>query len=134
MDITKASVHEVGFLNDIKNGVQVGEATLLGDTGYLSEPYQIDLFESVQIKLEPPMRSNQKDFPPQPYIFKKCRKRIETIFSQLCDQFMLKRNNTKTFAGLGTRIITKVTGLTLMLYINKMNGRPINNIKHTLAF
>ena len=134
MDITKASVHDVGFLKDIKNGGQVGQATLLGDTGYLSRPCQIDLFESVQVKLETPMRGNQKDFEPQPYIFKRCRKRIETIFSQLCDQFMLKRNYAKTFAGLGTRIITKVTGLTLLPYMNKQNGRPMNNIKHALAF
>lgn len=134
MDITKASVHDVGFLNDIKNGGRVGAATLLGDKGYLSEPFRIDLFQSVQIKLETPMRNNQKDFAPQPYIFKKCRKRIETIFSQLCDQFMLKRNYAKTFEGLGTRIITKITGLTMMQYINKQNGRPINNIKHALAF
>jgi hypothetical protein len=80
------------------------------------------------------MRSNQKDFVPQPYIFKKCRKRKETIFSQLCDQSMIKRNYAKTFKGLGTRILNKVSGHTLLQYINKLNGRPINNIKHALVF
>lgn len=104
-----------------------------GRTGYLSKPCQIDLFESVQVKLEIPMRSNQKDFKPQPYILKRCRKRIEIIFSQLCDQFMLKRNYAMTFAGLGTKIISKVTGPTLLQYINKQNGRPKNKIKYALA-
>lgn len=117
-DITKGSEHDFEFLKDIGNGGQVGQGTLLGDTGYLSRPCQIDLFESVQIKLETPMGINPKDFAPQPYIFRKCRKRIETIFSQLCDQFMIKRNYAKTFAGLGTRIITKITGLTLLQYFS----------------
>ena len=133
MDITKASGHDIGFLNDIKHGT-INNCTLLADSGYLSDPYQIDLFNSVQIKLETPMRSNQKDFKPYPYIFKKTRKRIETIFSQLTDQFMVKRNYAKTFIGLTTRIITKMAGLTLLQYINKINNKPINNIKHALAF
>lgn len=80
------------------------------------------------------MRSNQKDFKPYPYIFNKTRKRIETIFSQLTDQFMVKRNYAKTFIGLAIRIITKIAGLTLLQYINKINNKPINKIKHALAF
>lgn len=43
------------------------------------------------------MRSNQKGFKTYPYIFKKIRKRIETIFSQLTDQFMMKINYANTF-------------------------------------
>ena len=80
------------------------------------------------------MRINQKDFKPYPFVFKKCRKRIETIFSQLCDQFMLKRNYAKSFVGLATRVISKIAGLTILQYINKLNNKPINNIKHALAF
>jgi len=30
-------------------------------------------------------------------IFKKKKKRIETLFSQLCSQFMIRRNYAKTF-------------------------------------
>jgi len=58
---------------------------VLGDSGYLSETIQLDLFQSVNIKLETPMRINQKEYKKQPYIFRKSRKRIETLFSQLCD-------------------------------------------------
>jgi hypothetical protein len=133
MDITKASVHDVGYLNDIKHG-SMKNCTLLADAGYVSNPYQLDLFESVQINLETPMRSNQKEFKRYPYIFKKSRKRIETIFSQLSDQFMMKRNYAKTFVGLASRIIAKIAGLTILQYINKTNGKPINKIKHALAF
>jgi len=51
------------------------------------------------------MRNNQKDYKKQPYIFRKSRKRIETLFSQLCDQFMMRRNYAKTFQGFKTRIL-----------------------------
>jgi len=37
------------------------------------------------------MRVNQQDYQKQPYLFGKTRKRIETVFSQLCDQFMIGR-------------------------------------------
>ena len=72
---------------------------LLGDRGYLSESIQLDLFQTVKVKLETPKRTNQKDYKPQPYIFRKSRKRIETLFSQLCDQFLIRRNYAKSFEG-----------------------------------
>lgn len=128
IDLTKASVHDVHFLKDIKR--QVSDCVLLGDKGYLSETIQLDLFETANIKLETPKRTNQKDYIKQPYIFRKTRKRIETLFSQLCDQFMIRRNYAKTFDGFKTRILAKITSLTLIQYMNKfIFDRPINNIK-----
>ena len=128
LDITKAEVHDVHFLKNIKQ--QMSDCVLLGDRGYLSESIQLDLFQSVNIKLETPMRTNQKQYKPQPYIFRKSRKRIETLFSQLCDQFMIRRNYAKSFEGFKTRILAKITSLTLVQYINKfIFDRPINNIK-----
>ena len=103
---------------------------LLGDRGYLSATQQLDLFESANIKLETPMRKNQKGYKKQPYIFRKSRKRIETLFSQLCDQFMIRRNYAKSFKGFKTRILAKIAALTLVQFINKfIFDRPINNIK-----
>lgn len=76
------------------------------------------------------MRKNQKNHKNQPYIFRKSRKRIETLFSQLCDQFMIRRNYTESFEGIKTRILTKITSLTTIQYINKfIFERNINNIK-----
>lgn len=129
LDITKAEVHDVHFLKNIKE--QMSDCVLLGDRGYLSQRIQLDLFQTVNIKLETPKRANQKDYKPQPYIFRKSRKRIETLFSQLCDQFRIRNNYAKTFEGFKTRILTKITALTLVQYINKfIFDRPINNIKN----
>ncbi|HHH52110.1 MAG TPA: IS982 family transposase, partial [Bacteroidetes bacterium] len=116
-DISKASVHDIHYLKDVKN--QFNECVILGDKGYLSADYQLDLFESKQIKLEVPMRKNQMNFKIQDYIFRKKRKRIETLFSQLCDQFMIRRNYAKSFAGFKTRILSKITAVTIIQYINK---------------
>ncbi|MBN4081316.1 transposase, partial [Caldithrix abyssi] len=69
----------------------------------------------------------------QPAVFRKVRKRIETIFSQLCDQFMIRRNYAKTFQGLATRILSKITAFTLLQYFNKfITNRPLNHVKHAL--
>lgn len=50
--------------------------------------------------------------------FAKARKRIETLFSQLCDQFMIIRNYAKDTDGLFARIIGKISALTILQYIN----------------
>ena len=128
LDITKANVHDVQMLKDVKH--QISDCLLLGDKGYLSSKQQLDLFETANIELETPMRRNQKGYKKQPYVFRRSRKRIETLFSQLCDQFMIRRNYAKSFEGFKTRILAKITALTMVQYINKfIFDRPINNIK-----
>ena len=100
----------------------------------MSEEQQLDLFETAKIKLEVPMRINQVNYKKQPYIFRKSRKRIETLFSQLCDQFMIRRNYAKSFQGFKTRIISKITALTVIQFINKFTfDRNINNLKISIV-
>lgn len=133
MDLTKASVHDVNYLSDVKYS-GLNNCTLLADKGYLSKTHQIDLFASCSINLQTPKRNNQHDKERYPIIFRRFRKRIETLFSQLCDQFMLKRNYAKSFAGLTIRIISKLTSVTLLQFINVQNNKPINHLKYALAF
>jgi len=128
MDISPASVHDIHYLKDIKT--QLKDCALIGDRGYLSAEHQLNLFESCRIKLDTPMRKNQKNYREQPYIYRKSRKRIETLFSQLCDQFMIRRNYAKSFDGFRTRILSKISALTIVQYINKtIFNRNINNMK-----
>jgi len=75
------------------------------------------------------MRVNQRDYQKQPYLFIKTRKCIETLFSQLCDQFMIRRNYAKSFDGYKTRILSKITVVTVIQMINKLLNRNINNLK-----
>lgn len=64
---------------------------------------------------------------------RKARKRIETLFSQLCDQFMIRRNYAKSFEGFKSRVLSKLTSLTLIQWINRNAGRNINNLKIKIA-
>lgn len=132
MDLTKASVHDVHFLNEIKQS-PLNNCTLIADKGYLSSQYKIDLFTSGKINLQTPQRTNQKNYRPFAYIFRKSRKRIETLFSQLCDQFMLKRNYAKTLLGLFTRILSKIAAVTFLQFFNLSANKPINRLKFALA-
>ena len=52
------------------------------------------------------------------------RKIIETLFSQLCDQLMIKRNYAKTMEGPFARIIAKIASVTILKTVNKIKGTP----------
>jgi hypothetical protein len=131
VDLSRASTHDIHYLNDLKT--QLHDCVLVGDKGYLSRQYQQDLFDAAAIRLETPMRRNQLDFTPFNPVLRKARKRIETLFSQLCDQFMIRRNYAKSFQGLATRILTKVTAMTLIQWFNHRNGNHLNNLKIVIA-
>lgn len=133
MDLSKASVHDIHYLNDVKYS-QLTNCTLIGDKGYLSKTVKTDLFTSQNIVLETPMRNNQKSKERFEPIFKRCRKRIETLFAQLCDQFMLKRNYAKSLLGLSVRITSKLAGVTCLQFLNTLNKQPLNHLKYALAF
>ena len=78
LHLTKTSVHDVHYLKDVKE--LFSNCMIIGDKGYIGRQYQINLFESVGIELEVPLRSNQKEQKPRMLILKKVRKRIETVF------------------------------------------------------
>ncbi|MBS4041629.1 MAG: transposase, partial [Flavobacteriales bacterium] len=81
-----------------------------------------------------PKRKNQMNYVEQPFIFKRGRKRIETLFSQMCDQFRIRNNYAKTFIGFSTRILSKITAITLIQHLNKfVFNRPINQLKVNLV-
>jgi Transposase DDE domain len=136
-DISSASTHDIHYLNDLKT--QLGHCVLVGDLcprrykGCLGRQHQDDLFDTAAIRLETPMRRNQLDFTPFSPVLRKARKRIETLFSQLCDQFMIRRNYAKSFQGLATQILSKLTALTLIQWLNLRYGNNLNNLKIVIS-
>ena len=132
LDLTKASVHDIHYLKDVKE--LFSNCIITGDKGYIGRQHQINLFETAAIQLEVPLRSNQKEQKPVIRILKKVRKRIETVFSQLCDQFMIQRNYAKSFTGFKSRILAKVAAFTILQFLNKfINNQPVSWVKHALA-
>ena len=57
------------------------------------------------------------------YDLSKARKRIETLFSQLTEQFLVIRNYAKITNGLFARIIGKISALTVLQHINFINNK-----------
>lgn len=131
-DLAPAHIHDVNYLKDVKYNLQ--NCTLIGDRGYISADYQTDLFNTSKIELSIPYRKNQLDFVPFSKQKAKFRKRIENTFSQLSDQFSLHINHAKSFLGLATRVLSKITTFTMIQYLNLfVFHRPLNHIKVNLA-
>lgn len=133
LGLTPANCHDIHILSHLDTA-QISGCELIADKGYLSLGHQTSLFENERIRLITPLRANMKRRetlwnPKYRYI----RKRIETLFSQLCDQLYLKRNYAKTLEGLFTRMCAKISSVAVLQYINFMNGKPINHLKHALA-
>lgn len=129
-DMTAANVHDLHYLDDVK--WQYSDCLMLGDKGYLSADIQQNLFDVAHISLEVPYRLNQKNWRPPIWAYKRFRKRIETLFSQLNDQFLMIRNYAKQTHGLFTRVTAKVTALTILQYVNFVNHRTIGQLKYAL--
>ena len=56
LDLTKASVHDVHYLKDVKE--LFSNCMIIGDKGYISRQQQISLFETAGIELEVSLKSN----------------------------------------------------------------------------
>ena len=129
-DMTAANVHDLQYLKDVQ--WEYHDCTILGDKGYLSAPVQLDLFETANITLDVPYRLNQKNWTPPTWAYKRFRKRIETVFSQLNDHLMMIRNYAKKPSGLFARMAAKVAAFTMLQYFNHLNHRPIGQVKYAL--
>ncbi len=138
LDILNEIEEKSNFLQQIRlpklTDKELTAVNLTAEYMGVDSEYQLNLVETSNIKLSVPMRKNQHNYKDQPYIFRKSRKRIEILFSQLCDQFMIRCNYAKSFNGFKTRILSKITALTVIQYINHfLFGRNINNLKIKIA-
>lgn len=129
-DMTAASVHDLHYLKDVQ--WEYHDCMILGDKGYLNAEVQQNLFDTANITLEVPYRLNQKKRRPPSWAYKRYRKRIETIFSQLDDNLLMIRNYAKQTCWLFTRMVGKIAAMIFMQYVSFINYRPIGQIKYSL--
>lgn len=130
--ITPGNVHDINFLKQAE--FDNFETKIIGDRAYISKTVQLNLFENYNVKLKVPFRSNQHDYRKHPKKYKNKRQMVETFFAQLCDQMNLKRNYSKSFAGLTARIASKVSCMSILNLINFNSGRKLSQVKHALSF
>lgn len=111
-------------------------ATVIGDKGYINKTLSPELKKEKDVDLVYIKRDNSKN--PYPKNFRqlvfKARRRIETSFSQLCEQLNIEKVKSKTLLGLMTRIRTKVLSHNLCYFINRALGKEtdLGRIKHLI--
>ena len=130
--ITKGNVHDINFLKQVKD--LPAKKDILGDRAYISKTLQMDLFEQYKVTLKVPFRNNQYDYKKHPKKYKSKRQMVETFFAQMCDQLNLKRNYAKSYEGLATRLASKLSSMSILHWINHLNGKKLAQIKHALSF
>lgn len=101
--------------------------TVLGDKGYLNGPLQEQPAARHAPTLLTPKRRNQREQLPEALTqaINHFRQIIETVNSQLVEQFRLQRNRAKSVSGLCARVQAKLAAHTLGLYLNHLHGRPL---------
>ena len=97
----------------------------LGDKGFLEQLRQQVLQEDRDVILLTPKRKNQHAQNPEGWdaVMNRARRLIETTFSQSKDGFGMEKPFARTLWGLISRVIAKLTGMTLVAKFNKQNGR-----------
>lgn len=97
---------------------------VIGDKGYISEAVAQVLREEHGILLHTLPKANQQ---PQVsdevrHTHNALRQIVETVNSQLADQFHIEVNHARTFTGLCARLLTKLAAHTLSVYLNRLLG------------
>lgn len=99
---------------------------VIGDKAYISAPKAAELWQRNRIRMRTLPRRNQKvQLPPAVRkLYTSVRQIIETVNSQLAEQFNIETNHAHTFWGLCTRLYTKLAAHTLCIYLNRLLGNP----------
>jgi hypothetical protein len=97
---------------------------VLGDKAFISAPVAAALRATNRIRLLTLPRRNMR--PGVPAAVRRtlngARQIIETVNSQLAEQFHIEVNHAQSFHGLCARLYTKLTAHTLCLYLNRVLG------------
>lgn len=136
LDGLLAPAHERDLTAGVALLEQHSDRVVLGDKAYYSVPIAKELAQqhSLILLALPHANYRQKVSPYFAHLFQTARRLIETVNSQLTQQFHLELNHAHTFIGLYTRLATKLAAHTLCTYLNRLLGNAdLLHIK-SLAF
>ena len=111
------------------------EVIVLSDKEYIGDQLAEDLATSKSVELLALKRNNSKN--PYPKELRNCisrhRRRIETSFAQLAEQFHINEVLANSIDGLKTRIQSKVLGHNISYFMNRCLGnKATGQIKHLI--
>lgn len=133
-DLTPANVSDVAIAAEILE-FNSQEKLVLADKGYISKEIQEKLEFQHGIELLTPSRRNQKIQLPksESRLLNRIRQRVEVVNNILKDQFGCEKTYAKTLTGLISKINSKITALTLGIFLNKLFNRRLLDIVSIVA-
>ena len=98
---------------------------VFADKGLIDEARHRELQERYGHRIWTPKRANQKQQNPKEWDAqcRGLRQRVETTIDQAKDFFGLEEPGAITWGGLCSRLLAKLTGMTLAAWINRQQGR-----------
>ena len=109
---------------------RVRGSDILGDKGFISDPWQADIQAHTGNRIWTPKRANQHRQNPRELDrwLKHSRQRIEGVFHELTDTGCnLERLHARTLTGLCTRVIAKLTSHALRFFLHWQFGIQIQS-------
>jgi Transposase DDE domain len=98
---------------------------VLGDKGFLDQSRQGILAETTGNQLLTPKRRNQREQNPKECdrLMNRVRRRVESVFSSAKDVFGFEQPWARSRWGVISRLIAKLTGMTIAAWFNRKHGR-----------
>ena len=117
--VAPADIHDIAIAPELASG-RFG--TVLGDRNYWS-PRLTEELAAQQINLVAPFKTAKRDPTPRTSAFlARFRYRIETVFSQLVDRYLIKRVGAKDMWHLSSRLLRKALSHTIAFRLNQAQG------------
>ncbi len=98
------------------------DLSVLGDKGFLDQWRQSVLREEQGLLLLTPKRKNQQNTRAWDALMNRTRRLIETTFAQAKGTFGLEKPGARSVWGILSRVIAKITGLTIAADYNRRQG------------
>lgn len=121
LSITAANVDERDAVAELVIGL---DGLLLGDKGYIRTELSEQL-AAQNLTLLTPKRRNMKGYSHKVNrTVSRCRQMVETVIGHLCHWFDIETVMARDLWHLTSRLARKVLAHTLMVFLNRLNGRP----------
>jgi len=119
--IAPAHVHETTVVPELVSG-RVG--IILGDRNYWSPKLKEELArQSLNLQAQF-KKASTEPWPKRSAMISRFRYRIETVFGQLVDRYMIKRVWARDMWHLGNRLLRKTLSHTMAFMLNQTQGNP----------
>ena len=118
-----ARPHDIQLLNDLLDGFT---GTIVADKGFL-DAYRRDVWAKRGVNIVAETRQNMKQLDiPKPFrrLFRRWRKKIETVISQLAGRFAIEQTRAQDLWHYQSRLVRKVLAHTVCVFISLQMGRP----------